>query len=353
MTRNPAKPDTNLFRYATKELSQDAVICWLIAWSGQGKSNDPEEEELRRCGREFVHALLNHRRKEKPVELPEEIETEIHPQEKHIDVLALINGKYVLLIEDKTGSGDHSGQLKRYYNLVADGNTKLGETAPENIYPIYFKTGNQSLWDDQRIENKIKIEGPNNYRVFHRKDFLRMLDDYKGKNQILMDYKQYLQDVEAATNGYKNWSKDSKKSSGEAWQGFYHCIEGYIDGSKWGYVHNQSGGFLCFSWAPPVEVGWLQIESHNQELRFKVWEDEKEKWKDTRTKWYRLIMAAGKEQVRKPTRFGNGKHMAVAVWKDWMAFRQDGKLDISGTVKNLKEAESVLKKAQLEKPYAV
>ena len=188
--------------------------------------------------------------------------------------------------------------------------------------------------------------------MFHRKDFLRVLDDYKGKNQILMDYKQYLQDVEAATNGYKDWSKDSKKSW-EAWQGFYRCLEGDIDGSKWEYVHNQSGGFLCFWWSPPVEVGWLQIESHNQELRFKVREGEKEKRKDTRTKWYRLVMAAGKEQVRKPTRFGNGKHMAVAVWKDWMAFSQDGKLDISGTVKNLKEAESVLKKVQLEKPYAV
>ena len=25
----------NLFHYATKELSQDAMICWLIDWAGR------------------------------------------------------------------------------------------------------------------------------------------------------------------------------------------------------------------------------------------------------------------------------------------------------------------------------
>ena len=37
----------NIFRYATKELSQDAVICWLIEWAYH---DDPEYEQLRKCG---------------------------------------------------------------------------------------------------------------------------------------------------------------------------------------------------------------------------------------------------------------------------------------------------------------
>ena len=48
----------NLFGYATKELSQDAVICWLIAWAGVEQSKYPEDEALRRCGRAFVDALF-------------------------------------------------------------------------------------------------------------------------------------------------------------------------------------------------------------------------------------------------------------------------------------------------------
>ena len=48
----------NLFDYATKELSQDAVICWLIDWAGRETNGDPEDEELRQCGLAFVDALF-------------------------------------------------------------------------------------------------------------------------------------------------------------------------------------------------------------------------------------------------------------------------------------------------------
>ena len=38
--------------------------------------------------------------------------------------------------------------------------------------------------------------------------------------------------------------------------------------------------------------------------------------------------------------------MTVAWWKDdWMAFGKDDKLDMSGIVENLKQAEAVLKTA--------
>ena len=47
----------NIFDYATKELSQDAVICWLIAWAGADSNGSPEKEELRQCGLAFVKAL--------------------------------------------------------------------------------------------------------------------------------------------------------------------------------------------------------------------------------------------------------------------------------------------------------
>ena len=38
-----------------------------------------------------------------------------------------------------------------------------------------------------------------------------------------------------------------------------------------------------------------------------------------------------------------GNTMIVAWWKDdWMVFGKEGKLDVPGTVKNLKRAEAVL-----------
>ena len=347
MTKNPTSPDTNLFRYATKELSQDAVICWLIAWAGQNKSNDPEGEELRRCGREFVHALLNHKREREPLELQEEITTEIHPQHKGIDVLARINKKQVLLIEDKTGTKDHSGQLKRYYDHVAGGDTELGNIASEDIYPIYLKTGNQPRADDRRIENT--IEGVDGYRVFHRKDFLRVLNGYKGKNPILVDFRQYLQDREDDTNGYKDWSKDSPTSPA-TWEGFFRCLECELGDADWDYVNNPSGGFMGFWWDPFGDYTiYLQIEN-DEKLCFKVNAEGKsnEEKKQLKWDWHDRIMQAGnrqRQQIDKPRVMRIGNTMTVGIWReDWMAFK-NGKLDIPGTVKNLKQAESVLRAA--------
>ncbi len=43
----------NIFTYATMEQSQDALICWLVAFA-----KDETDERLRECGRKFVQALM-------------------------------------------------------------------------------------------------------------------------------------------------------------------------------------------------------------------------------------------------------------------------------------------------------
>ena len=81
--------DYNIFRYATKELSQDAVIGWLIKWAGRKEVRDADEA-LRDCGRRFVEALLD----EHGANLDGAIkEIEIRQQDHSIDVLARINGR--------------------------------------------------------------------------------------------------------------------------------------------------------------------------------------------------------------------------------------------------------------------
>ena len=42
----------NIFKYATKELSQDAVICWLVACAAEATG------DLQKCGLEFVRTLF-------------------------------------------------------------------------------------------------------------------------------------------------------------------------------------------------------------------------------------------------------------------------------------------------------
>ena len=77
-------PKPNLFNYATKELSQDAIICWLIEWAGTQAENE-SEQQLRKVGHAFVDALLT----KHGVVLTGSVRcTEIHQQNLGIDVLA-------------------------------------------------------------------------------------------------------------------------------------------------------------------------------------------------------------------------------------------------------------------------
>lgn len=360
MTKTNDKP--NIFNYATKELSQDAVICWLIDWAGRQGGQDEGDKALHECGRRFVKALLA----EHGARLDGAIEKiEIRQQDHSIDVLARIND-YVLLIEDKTSTGDHSGQLKRYYEAVAEGKTGLGEVSEETLFPIFLKTGNQSLAEENRIEESVEIDGRYGYRVFNRKEFLeKVLNHYKGSNPILTDFRAYLQAWEDDTNSFKDWKKgESPRWSWNAWQGFLRRLEGKLTHCRgWGYVPNPQGGFLGLWWSVnDIEGGeaelYLQLEIVTgkpdvQKLCFKLAVGNKEYRGAMKDKWRKLVRDAGGEAVELP-RTRSGVTMTITLWKNpWLAF-SDGTLDLDKTVANLKEAEAVLAKAiEMEKRQGV
>ena len=184
----------NLFDYATKELSQDAMVCWLLKWSEHRYQS--QHRALHNCGVRFVRELLQMH----GASLGNEIEKmEIYRQEQHIDVLARVNNEHVLLIEDKTDTKDRGNQLEKCYQAVVRGKTRLGKVDDSLLHPIYLQTGNQPLADDHRIE---KIKG---YKVFNRKDFLNVLDSYEGSDSTLTDFKRHLQRLESQTNSYTEW----------------------------------------------------------------------------------------------------------------------------------------------------
>ena len=349
MTKTNDKP--NIFNYATKELSQDAVVCWLIDWAGRQDVQDAEDEALRDCGRRFVEALLA----EHGASLDGDIEeVEILQQDHSIDVLARINGSQVLLIEDKTSTSDHSGQLKRYYEAVVEGKTGLGKVDKENLFPIFFKTGNQSRAEENRIEES--VETGRSYKVFNRKEFLeKALNDYKGSNPILLDFKAYLQEWEDDANSFNDWKEGERtKWSWNAWQGFFRHLEGKLTHCRgWGYVPNPQGGFLGLWWSVnDIQGGemYLQLEIVTgkpdiQKLCFKVAVSNKEDRGAMKDKWRKLVSDEGGEEVELP-RTRSGRTMTIALWKKpWLAFDSDGRLDEEATVANLKKAEAVLAKA--------
>ena len=193
----------NLFEFATKELSQDAVICWLIAWADANATEGPTDAGLRQCGREFVDALFATWEEDwGKVELGGRIRTNVQRQEKRIDVLACVDGQYVLLIEDKTDTGAHGDQLDRYRETVLNGETVFGDVSDDDLFPIYVKTGNHSLTERHHAEDQ-------GYAVFDRTDFLHVLDTYDGPNSILLDFRDHLRQWQRETDSFRSWTEST------------------------------------------------------------------------------------------------------------------------------------------------
>ena len=95
----------NIFEIATKELSQDAFITWLLKWADDSCKN--LDEDLHQCGKEFVSILI----KNQYPNFSEFInKVEAGRQWENIDVWAEVNDKYFIIIEDKINSSEHSDQ---------------------------------------------------------------------------------------------------------------------------------------------------------------------------------------------------------------------------------------------------
>ncbi|AUD04394.1 PD-(D/E)XK nuclease family protein [Spirosoma pollinicola] len=238
-TEKPHQP--NLFHYATSELSQDAFICWLAAWA------DPTlaDAELHQISRKFLLSLVH---KHKPDYAMESVQTvKVRRQVEKLDVLIEINAKeanqLAILIEDKTHTDHHSGQLDRYYSNI------LKEYTEDQIVPIYFKTGYQSKFDVGR------------YKTYLRKDFLQFLRGESTANNIYRDFLDHLEGMEYVVNQYEktNLFDESGKSlwSDNDWRGFFLRIydnrdQLYTitqdDGANWSYIANPAGGFFGFWW---------------------------------------------------------------------------------------------------------
>ena len=138
----------NLFEIATKELSQDGFLTWLIRYADPERQG--ENPAVFECAQKFVRFLM-----EKQDDFRIE-KVRAYRQWNHIDILVEVNDDSVIIIEDKTVTGTHSDQLQRYRENVE----KIfgGKT----IYCIYLKTGNESVF---RLSQNVEAYG---YRVAAR-----------------------------------------------------------------------------------------------------------------------------------------------------------------------------------------
>jgi PD-(D/E)XK nuclease superfamily len=280
----------NLFNLATKELSQDAFIAWLLQWTS------PECQKydalLSECAKRFAIELLS--LQINPNQRPSEITTvEVERQWEKIDVCAEINGKYLLIIEDKTFTGKHSDQLPRYKESA------IARCAKNNLQLscVYLKTGSESA---SLLEN-VKRDG---FAVFTRRDFLEILNHSPVNNHIFIDFKERLQALEDEESQFsKKFIKDWNDSN---WVGFYRVLEKRRKNVNWEKVNPPGGNPFWNAVLNSNKNGngtfWIQIEQGP--LCFKIgWMSENQNAKY----YYDTLMACCSKgsDIRKPNRFGN------------------------------------------------
>ncbi len=192
----------NIFDFATKELSQDAFLRWLLE-----SYNCKEDYNLCMASIKFIKTICEFRKDEKIEKLT------TFAQWYRIDVSAIIETnerKIGLFIEDKVFSHEHN-QLKKYNESIEKikKHKKLDE-----CYRLYYKTHLLSKKDEETIRkaNWKKWDINNIYKYFYDFDNTDCL--------ILRQYIEFIKKRYTLTNLLKRPMDDNVL----AWQTYFEKV---------------------------------------------------------------------------------------------------------------------------------
>lgn len=275
----------NLFNYATSELSQDAFLLWLLDWANPDYKD--ADEQLNAAAQEFVRFLLDKNKNDLQIE-----SVKCYKQLKNIDVLAIVNNVFAILIEDKTDTSEHDNQLTNYTQWFENEGKKILniENKPE-LHCIYYKTGNESYYYLNKLEKKYKNKNdyPNvAFKILLRSDILNVLKEVfpSSLNPIFIDYVNHLQKIENQTQSYTK--KSVSEWGSRAWQGFYlaleKCLNEKLKEDNWKlckWINDPYKDAWDFK-MPKISINdsiklYLQIDSKNGRLSIRTYCNPKKK----------------------------------------------------------------------------
>ena len=234
--------ENNLFHYATKELSQDAFLCWLFSHAIKESNKD---EKLKDCAVDFLKLFVPALSNKKDIFLSFEPQKQVD----NIDILLTVNNDYKIIIEDKTYTREHSNQLAKYREIVEK------KYPDDTVIGVFYKIGFQS--DREEIKN-------NKYLYVGLDDICRILKKHSDiKNNIFKDYYDYVTSIEKErlyfkTRVVKEWNIEQIYSFFD-----YFKNQKYNNlNCNYGYVPNKAGGFygMWISRNAFVKIGKKIIE---------------------------------------------------------------------------------------------
>lgn len=313
----------NIFSIATSELSQDAVLAWLMKWADDDYL--PRDYELCHTGKAFVSLLTG---------IPADVIHRINVgrQWRNIDIWAEVNDDIFIAIEDKTGTTIHDEQLQKYRGIVEE-----EYSGRRRMYYAYIKTENEPDY----ICNDVIQSG---YKVIRRMDLLSVLELYTGFNDVLVDFRKHLYEINSKCDSFK--SKCVDEWDWYAWQGFYSELEKYIQVEGWSYVANPAGGFLGLWWHF-IDNGEIKmyLQFEESKLCIKIEYNGPSGNRSTiRNKYYERLFSTAKElgiKIERPARFGSGIYMTIGVVPKQEIFN-DTPLDFELLIRKLVSLEHLV-----------
>ncbi len=270
----------NIFTYATKELSQDAFLCWLFCFADK-QYQDSNYRELHLLAIELLRSFVSNT----SLEIEEIV---VKKQENKIDIWLEINSNLLVIIEDKTNSQAGTGQLDKYFQLA---NQYCKTNNFGNPICIYFKTGNEAA----RVFNRADLN--RNWKYFSLEHLIQIFSSYEEKinHPYFQDFFQMNHDKFKLNQNFEEHISEEKikKLGNNVIEAFYTKLELDEVFKNWNYndsIGNRRYYSNDYSNVPGEANVYLQLD--RMDLRLKV---DLCKLRDEKGKTYKKFQTALKQ----------------------------------------------------------
>lgn len=268
------KEGNKLFKFATKELSQDAFISWCINWINyrEGVKTDRKKEGLCKMAEKILDKILENT----DINSSDVKKVKIIRQFENIDITLTITTKsleqYIVILEDKVGANLSNRQIKDLYvsriikALENDSDKQemleLKKFNRNNIIPVFWKT---SVWSVEKeklkkelIENISKINNNIAKKLvcINSNDTLELLKEYAQYSEIVEDFYTCLLEYLRVNNQLKEdeYCVNKIRENEQIKEGTifsknyyaYNCFSKLIGKEYSGGRHAQNGGIILW-----------------------------------------------------------------------------------------------------------
>jgi hypothetical protein len=324
----------NLFHFGTSDLSGDAFLAWVLAWSdSRWKNLDPA---LHGLGTRFVSALLGLH--DRASVTNGSLKIRVERQVSRVNIIAEINSGIVLAIEDRTGGCSRQGNDEAIESL----NWKY---PGREVLAISIKTGDQASSTDAVSPA---------FKPFLPVQFIALLHEDKrllSRNNVVSEFCAFLERRESDIQAWRYQSVTEWTRQSTPWIGFFQSLQTEFADLDWKYVPNAYRGFISAWWNwrswDRAKGAQLYLQINQGPLQFRA-----AGMKDTDD--CIPICQGAALQLRQmgevynldieKARLHRGETMAIAqIEQDfWMTVRPNGLIDLTRTLDNLRLAASLL-----------